>query len=1054
MNLIKLALNRPVTVFMAVMVIIVIGVVSFTRLPLDLFPDMDLPMAVVWTDYDGAGPEEIESVITRPIEEAVGSLGNVNSISSSSSAGNSLVMVNFQWGTNMDFAALEMRESIDMVRGFLPDEAGNPLIFRFDPALIPILQLGMSGDLEKAALTRLAEDVVKSRLERIDGVAVATIEGGAVSEVEVKVDLHRLGLYGITLEQFQQALMAENLNFVGGDFSAGGRHYQVRTLGQFQSLQDIGRVVVGQASSGPVYVEDLAEVNMVYRDERIIARMNGETVISLNIQKQSDANTVQVAAAVLREMEKMEAELPGQIRFHVALDQSDYILESINTVLQVLLLGGILAVLVLFLFLGSFSSTIIISTSIPVSLIAAFSLMYFRGMSLNIITLGGLALGIGMMVDNSIVILENIHRYRRLGEQRYQASLFGSSEVAGAIIAATLTTVVVFFPAVFVEGIASIIFAPLAWTVVLALLASLLVALTLIPMLASRILRMEKGNKKGFFRWPLVFFQALLERTSSSYSRLLSWSLRFRWLVVVLVMGLLLASLLLVPLIGFEFLPQEDSGMIMISIDLPLGSSLDETDTVTRKVEEMIQEGYADVQSVFAIVGSGGGGGFMGTTSPEGAQFFINLTGRNERVLSTQQIAESIRRDLATIPGIDFNVVDQDVMFGGGMGADDNPVSIAVKGDDLDVLQELTEEISQIVAGVQGTREVTTSFTQGRPEVQIRLDRDKASAMGVGTRQVASLVRMALDGQAVTRYRVDGREFDVRIKGGEHLLVDNLAAINKLPLLTPGGSIIPLEQVATVTTGVGPRSINRDDQVRSAFVQARLMDRDIGSVMSEIQEELATLELPLGYTIDYGGEMADIIESFTSLALALLLAIALVYMIMAAQFESLLFPFIIMFSLPQAFSGVLIALAITGKALSVPAFIGVIMLSGIVVNNGIVLVDYINTLRREHGLQRNEAIEKAGPVRLRPILMTTSTTVLGMLPLSLGLGEGSEAQAPMAIVVIGGLLCSTLITLVFVPVVYTILDDLGKYLTSLGQRPGRKGVTTAMEITGKEGNGA
>ncbi len=1024
MNLSRLAIKRPISVLMAVLVVLVLGAVSFSRLPVDLFPNMDLPMALVWTEYDGAGPAEVESMVTRPLEEAIGTLGNLKRMSSRSSAGTSVVMAEFNWGTDMDFASLELRESVDLVRGLLPAEAGRPMIFRFDPSMVPVLQVGMGGEMDRAVLTGLARDVVKNRLERIAGVAAVAVEGGLVSEVKVSVDLQRLAAYGIGLSQIEQALAMENLNFVGGQFSAGGRRFQVRTIGQFASLEEMGGIVVGQDARGPVYLRDLAALELAYRDEQVISRMNGEDIVSLNVRKQSDANTVQVASAVKRELQRLERELPGNVRFVVAVDTSEYIVLSINNVIRVILIGAFLAVMILFLALGSLSSTMIISTAIPISVIAVFALMYFQKMTLNIVTLAGMALGVGMMVDNSIVILENIYRYRKEGAEAVEAALTGSREVTGAITAATLTTVVVFLPVVFVEGIAAIIFVPLAWTVAFALIASLAVSVTVVPVLCSRVLFLDRGGK-GPFRAPIEFVQGLLARAYSFYGLFLEKALRRRGLVVAVVVGALLLSLTLIPLVGFEFLPDEDSGMIFVNLELPVGSSLKETMAAALEIEEIILAGYPEVETVFSFIGSGGG--FFDSLTPERGLIYLTLVGRQERAATTRQVAERLRHDLRQVPGADINVQDQD-MFSGGVAGSATPIEIAVKGDDLELLQELTLQLAALVEGVEGTREVSTSFVHGRPEVQVRLDRERAAALGITTAQVAAAVRTALDGRTVTRYRVGGSEYDVRLQGSAGPPVADPGDLRALPLLTPRGQVVSLGQVAQVEMGTGPRTIIRENQVRTAHVQGQLWQRDLGSVMREIQKEAGRLELPLGFTLEYGGEMADIIESFTSLALALLLAVVLVYMIMAAQFESLLFPLIIMFSLPQTFIGIILALVITGKPLSVPAFIGVIMLSGIVVNNGIVLVDYINILRRERGFSRDDAIRQAGPVRLRPILLTTLTTILGMLPLALGLGEGSQSQAPMAIVIIGGLAVSTVVTLVFVPVVYSLLDDLGIWL--------------------------
>ncbi len=683
--------------------------------------------------------------------------------------------------------------------------------------------------------------------------------------------------------------------------------------------------------------------------------------------------------------------------------------------------GAALALLVLFLFLRNLRSTLVIGLAMPVSIIATFVLMFFNGLTLNLITLGGLALGIGMMVDNAIVILENVFRFRQQGLDSRQAAITGSNEVAGAIVAATLTTVVVFLPVIFVEGIASQIFSSMAWTVSFSLLASLAVALSVVPMLSSRLLKTAEVSTGKLS----VRFTNFFDGVDAFYGRMLLFSLRRRKLVVGVLVTSFIGSLALVPLVGTEFIPGMDDNWLMVNVRLPDGASLTETKQIALRLEDQLSQ-IEEVRDTFVTIGASSGmGGGGGGTQLNRATLEVRLKERGEREFDNNQMADKIRVLTGMVAGAEISVRPSQNMSMGGGGA---PVDILLKGDSLLLLQELADQIKSIVEQVEGTREVATSFDRAWPELQVRVDREQAAALGIQSAAVNNTLRTALSGQVVTRLRGDGREVDVRLQVPAGLR-ENIADLQSLEVVSPIGLRVPLGEVAEFSQALGAVSIARNDQVRSANVTAQLSGRSLGPVVADINSELAHLSLPSGYSVEFVGEQQQMSESFASLGMALVLAILLVYMIMAAQFESLLHPFIIMFALPPTFVGVVLSLALTGRTLNVPAFIGVIMLAGIVVNNAIVLVDYINKLR-ERGNSCREAILLAGPVRLRPILMTTLTTVLGMLPMALGHGAGAETQAPLATAVIGGLLFSTLLTLLVVPVIYSILDDLGERLRS------------------------
>jgi len=1020
----SLAIKRPVAVLMVICIVLVLGAFAFVNLPVDLLPEMSFPMMAVFTAYEGAAPEEVEAMVTRPLEEVLATVPGIERITSTSGQGSATVMLEFSWGADLDLLALDVREKIDQVKGMLPDEVQTPTVFKFDPSMMPLLWLSVAGDVSPVELKRVADELVKPRLERIEGVASAAVTGGVEREIRVLADPSRLAHHGLTLEQLGQLLRMENLNVSAGRLAEGGRELQVRSLGEFASPAELENLVLRTTPAGTLYLRDVAEVKDGFTEEQQLTRLNGKPGISVAIYKQSGANTVMVSAAVNEALQNLAGDLPPGTKIGVIFDQAEFINSSIGNMLNMGLSGAALALLVLFLFLRNLRSTLVIGLAMPVSIVATFVLMFFNGLTLNLITLGGLALGIGMMVDNAIVILENVFRFRQQGLSGKEAAIAGSNEVAGAIVAATLTTVVVFLPVIFVEGIASQIFSSMAWTVSFSLLASLAVALSVVPVLSSRLLKIA-GNGGGLSQRFGNFFDGV----DAFYGRMLRFSLRRRKLVVGVLVSSFIGSLALVPLVGTEFIPGMDDNWLMVNVRLPDGASLTETKQIALRLEDQLSQ-VEEVRDTFVTIGASSGmGGGSGGAQLNRATLEVRLKERGERKFDNNQMADKIRALTGTVAGAEISVRPSQNMSMGGGGA---PVDILLKGDSLPLLKQLADQVKSIVAQVEGTREVATSFDRAWPELQVRVDREQAAALGIQSAAVNNTLRTALSGQVVTRLRGDGQEVDVRLQVPAGLR-ENIADLQSLEVFSPTGLRVPLGEVAEFSQALGAVSIARNDQVRSANVTAQLSGRSLGPVVADINRELALLSLPSGYSVEFVGEQQQMAESFASLGMALVLAILLVYMIMAAQFESLLHPFIIMFALPPTFVGVVLALALTGRTLNVPAFIGVIMLAGIVVNNAIVLVDYINQLR-ERGNSCREAILLAGPVRLRPILMTTLTTVLGMLPMALGIGAGAETQAPLATAVIGGLSVSTLLTLLVVPVIYSILDDLGERLRSKRQK--------------------
>ena len=1017
MSLADFALKRPVTVLMLVIVVLVMGTVSLTRVGLDLLPEMNLPIAAVFTDYSGVGPEEIETLITRPLEETLGTVTNVKEITSITSSGSSIVLLEFNMGTNMDFAALEMREKIDLIRGWLPDDAGQPLVFKFDPSMMPVMVVGLGGVDDLAQLKELAEDTIKPRLERLEGVASVSVQGGKEREIEVRLHPAALEGYGVGMDQIIQTLAAENLTLPAGTVREGEEELLLRTTGEFRSVEEIGEVNIMTPAGVAVKLKDLGTVTDTYADADQVAYLNGRPAVALSIQKQAGANTALVGRRLKAELERLKALQPG-LEYTYVLDQSEFIEEALASMAQDAVKGSLLAVLILLLFLRNLRSTLVIAVVIPISVVSTFVLVHFAGLTMNLMTLGGIALAVGMLVDNAIVVLENIFRLREEGYGPLEAARQGAGEVAMAVTASTLTTVAVFIPIVYVEGIITEIFNQLALTVSISLLASLVVALTLTPLLSSRLLVVEVNNndqgKGGILRRCSRLFGKKLEALDNAYGRTLSWCLGNRKKVLAIAIVLFILSLVLVPFVGAEFLPATDEGRISISVRLPVGSTLEATEAVAERVARTAAE-LPQVQDVLYTVGGGGNMG-MGGSSPEQASVDITLVPARQRQLSTEAVVEELRQRLRDIPGADISVASQSmIMVDGGLVS---AISIAVKGNDLDILEELSEEIVAAIENIPGVRHPDTSLRAGRPELQIRPRRQRLAALGLTTGQVANAVDAALQGRVATRLRVAGEEVEIRVRlDGDKTRQD----LEGLVLTSPLGMKVTLADVADFVYDVSPRSIYRENQVRVVTVTADISGRDLAGVMQDIQARVAEIPLPEGYFIDYGGEYEEMAEAFSGLGLAAVLGIVLVYAVMAAQFESLLHPFTIMFSVPFAVTGAVFGLFVTGRTINVTSAIGGVMLIGIVVNNAIVLVDYINTLRGR-GMELEEAVIAAGRTRLRPILMTTLTTVLAMIPLALGLGEGAELSAPLATVVMCGLSVSTLLTLFIVPTIYTIVD--------------------------------
>jgi HAE1 family hydrophobic/amphiphilic exporter-1 len=1023
MNLTRIAVDRPVTTVMFFLILILISMVSLSRLPIDLMPDIVFPVVNVIVTYEGAAPEEIETLITRPLEEAMGSIDNVVEITSDSSEERGRVQLEFNWGTDIDVATNNIRERLDWIRDVLPEDADSPVLFKFDPNMFPILFLGISGSMDPVDLRYLAEHTIKYRLERVPGVASADVSGGLRREIQVNLIREKIDALRLSPRRVVQAIRMENLDLPAGQVDEGDIELLVRTKGQLTSLEELGRIVITTREGIPVYLRDIAEIVDGFEELREVERINGQPGISMYIQKQSGSNTVQVADATYRELEQLRQDLP-HVQITALFDSARFIRQSINTVRTAALSGAVLAVIVLMFFLRNIRSTVIIATAIPISVMASFSLIYFGGFTLNLVSFGGLALGIGLLVDNSIVVLENVFRHREQGVRAREAALDGSSEVSSAIVASTMTTVVVFLPMIFLSGPASVMFGQLAYVVTFALICSLLIALTLIPMLCRTTLRYrppEEEQGDGVLDRVFQASERGFNRADEVYTRMLHWALGHRRTMVLGSIGLLFIVVPMMSFVGFEFMPPTDEGEVRVYVEMAPGSRLEAMDVAFLEVEDRVHQVLGtyitNVQTSF------GGGSWWRSSGYSGGSLRIKLVDLDQRDISSEQAAHMLRLNLSDIPGLIVRTRASGGLFLMKFQSQGESVGIDIRGFDRAESMRIAEQVQKKIEEHPGITDSRISRGRGRPEVTLEIDRHKAGELGLSVFEIAETVRTAFGGEVATRYRDAGDEYDVRVRFREGDRLD-LEDLRSLWLVTPTGERVPASNFVTLVSRTGPMNIERVNQERSVTVAANLAPgAPLGNVVSDLRELLREITLPRGFSFVYGGEYEDQQESYQQLGLALILAVLLVYMVMASLFESLVHPLIIMFSIPFAVIGVILTLLLTGTTLNVQALMGVIMLAGIVVNNAIVLLDYVNMLRRTKGVSLREAVEEGGRRRLRPILMTTLTTCLALTPMGIGLGEGSELQAPMARVVIGGLLVSTMITLVLIPTIYTIIEE-------------------------------
>jgi HAE1 family hydrophobic/amphiphilic exporter-1 len=1018
MSLPEIAVRRPVATLMVFAAIALLGAVAFFRLNLDMLPDIEPPAVTVITPYPGASATDVEAEVTKYLEDQLSSTPGLDRLESLSKDNLSIVTCIFQWGTKLDTAVNDVREKIDLAKTDVAEQAKEPFLFKFSSAMVPVLVLTVTAKESTPDLYRIVDKQIADPLRRLSGVGTIIYQGGVQRQINVHFEREALEAHHLSVQQVRNVLRAENLDLPAGTAKVGTMEYQLRVAGRFRDAAEIRDLVVGTDGEALVRLRDIARVSDAHEEPTQWAWGGSTPGMVMLIEKQSGANTVNVIRAVKERLAELRAELPADIKIDVIMDTSRQIYAMIYSLAESAAVAGLLVIVVCFLFLLHFRTSLIVTLAIPLSLVVAFIAMFLVGYTINIISLMSLAIVVGMVVDDAIVVLENIVRHTERGVEPKEAAVVGAREIAMAVSASTLTIVVVFAPLFLVKGITGIIFGQLAFMVLVTILASLFVSLTLIPMASSRLLL---SRSQGKANWILALGERMLDGIDTAYAALLAWALRHRAAVLTLIGALFLGSLALVSRIGTEFMPEVDSGEIEATVELPEGTRGETTAQTVRTMLDMVGR-IPEAEATYGLAGQSKTGLISAVGYSEGTNLGrvgARLLPKEKRLRSAKEIAAELRPQVTSLPGVEKSTLEavsaiQKIFVGGG-----RPISIEVLGHDLDATNKAAEAIRRILEQTPGTIDVAISRKKPRPEVHVRLDRDRAAALGLNVALVADALRTNYYGSNETKFREAGDDFDIQLRLQDYQR-QSIREIGETPLMTLAGQTVKLRSVGSVEETFGPLEIDRKNRVRVTRVQAGLQGRPLGDVVADVKRQLAQTDLPPGISIEWGGEVEEQRKAFRDLTLLLVLGIVLVYMVMASQFEDLLDPLIIMFSVPFAFVGVVAAFVLTGSVLNLMTFMGIIILVGIVVRNAIVLVDYTKQLRRR-GMELRQAITTAGKTRLRPVLMTSLTTIFGMVPLALSRGEGSEAWNAFGITVIGGLVVSGLVTLVLIPLVYSLV---------------------------------
>jgi HAE1 family hydrophobic/amphiphilic exporter-1 len=1038
MNIARFAVTHPVAVTMRVAALVLLGAICLTRLPIDLLPKVSIPIVAVVTQWPNVAPEEIEAQVTRPIEQAVSSTPNLYQVSSSTVEGSSTVRVQFNWGTDIGQATVDVLQLVERARQRFPTDPTlqTPIVFKYDPSQLPILIYGVSGEEDPVKLRTLMDNQVSPLIESANGVASAVVTGGEQRAVIVDVDPSRLRSYHLSLDGIIRRINLENLNLPAGIAKQSDTEYTIRSLGWFNSPQEMARIPVGAFNGQIVSLSDVASVRDDHPETRLYTRLNGKPAVGLIITKQSGANTVETAQAVDEKIRHVSQLYPN-LRFGLAYDQSQFIRDSISNVRDSALIGGALAILLLLFFLRNFRSTFVVALSIPISIISTFALLYMCGFTLNTMSLSGLALATGLIVDDAVVVLENIFRHIERDKKRAaEAAVTGTNEISSAVIASTLTIIVVFLPLLLIKGQAGQMFTQFAMVVIFSIAVSLLDAMTVVPMLASRLIQgeahhenLEDGHQRNGIERLFFWFGKKFNAIDEAYRRGLSWAIHHRFWIIGGAALISASSFLLVPYMGTELMPKTDSGDFTVIVKLPVGTSLAKTDATMHQVEQILLNN-PNVNTVFAAAGTTLS--LRGSTTaltPYQGSATVKL--KENRTASTEMVMNDLRREFGRLAGARTLVNPYDIITFILTGGPQN-VEVDIFGEDLAQLAQISKDVMARVRTIPGLENVDVNWQEATPELQWKVDRDKALQFGISFSDIANTLNTATNGTISSYYQELGFQYPiiVQLPEAERKTVASLMNMSVSPSTIGGAGVtgrdIQLRQVAQPKYAVGPSEITRIDRQRYIAITGLPQGRSESEIQADIQKAMQSTALPTGYYWDWGTNQKRRADEFAGMGLAVVLAIGLIYMLLASQFESFVHPLTVLFSVPLSAVGVILSLFLTGRAFGLTAFIGLLMLVGIVVKNGILLVDYTNVLRGR-GIKRDDAVLTAGPTRLRPILMTTCAAVLGMLPLAMGIGKGSETQAPMATAVIGGLITSTLLTLFVVPTVYTIFDDIARF---------------------------
>ncbi|MDR2633563.1 MAG: efflux RND transporter permease subunit [Treponema sp.] len=1034
MSFAKTAVSRPTTMLIIFLLLIGLGIFAMLNLPIDLYPEINPPYLVVVTSYTGAGPEEVERSVSRTLEAALSGVSGLEEVTSTSSKGSSMVIMEFTYGTDLADASNSVRDALERVRNYLPTEADSPMIFRFDPSMIPIMGLMVTGNRSPEELRELAEDIIVPRIEQTPGVATASVNGGREKIIRVEIPQSRLEAYGLTVTQMQQMLASQNIQVAAGTITEGGLSYILTTLGEYTSLEQIRNTVISYKGGGlvngemqqprTVFLRDLANVIDGYRDEESTVFVNGTPAVMMQVQKQSGKNSVQTARNLRERLERMTRELPQDIKITELFNTTDQIEDSLNEVISSAVSGGLLAVLILFIFLRSIKPTLIIGISIPVSIVVTLLLMYFAGLTLNLMTMAGLVLGIGMLVDNSIVILENIYHYREKGSKLQTAALLGTQEMIVAIVSSTLTTICVFAPMVAFQGmleVAGEMFAGLAFTVVISLAISLLTAVLLVPVLSSHYLPLVTRKQKPL-KGPLASIDRAFERFFTRLDNAYRWAvdkvLHHKLVVILFLLVLFGGSIFMIPRIGWVFMPEQEADSVSISVTLPMGSPLPETEAVLQRVQAIVEQEVQGYERLVLNTGGGGGIMSMGSGSSNTGSLRINLPDFDQRIDSADDIKAKMRSHFNEFPGVSFSFGSGGMSMGSG-----NPIDIVIRTEDLVKGKAIADKIAALLRErLPEVREPQVDLKDGLPQIEIEIDRDRLYALGLNTYTVGNEIKAAVDGITATRYKSSGHDYDVVLVLAE---ADRSTrpALDHIFINSQVAGRVPLSNFASYKEGTGPMTIRRENQSRVIHVTAGAAPGTKINLLETQVRALVTAEIPAedDVIIEYAGDNADMMRMMSRFVLIMVVAVFLVFGVMASLFESFKDPFIIIFTIPLSVIGVVAIYLITGTIFNILTAVGLLVLLGVIVNNGIVLVDYTNLLRKR-GLPLHEACVEAAGNRLRPILMTTLTTILGLAPMAFVPGEGSELVAPIGKTVLGGLFFGTLMTLFLMPTIYAIMN--------------------------------